>query len=532
MTESSVPGAQDLAPQTERAAPLGSSAGRAATLLMAATLATRLLNFIGQIVLGAILLHEDFGLFAIANSVAGFIMVLRDGGMQTLIVQRGDRAYDELEGPGFWLGFAFNVAAGALLFALAPWIAALYAEPKLTRMLWVIASSIPLYSLEFVPMARLRMDMRFGALSVIEIMSGIVRYGGMIVGAVAGLGPMAFVAPLPAIAVLEGVAACLFARRTPWRRPPGVDRWRSFLGASSWLMVSSLAGNALYLGSQMALGLTAPVALVGLFFFGYSFMYQSGYLIISTAERVLLTVFSRLRAEPERQRSAVLRTLRAVSVLGFSACALLGAWFAPLESLIWKGKWAAVVGVAQVMAICYPLFTLHIIARSVITGWGRFRAHAISIAVSGIVIMLVSVVAGAVTRSPTVVAWIIGLAMALVSFVYLAWGVADLQIRPAELVREILPILACGAVGLFVGILADRLALAAVLARGLDPLDVSLRIRMIANGVRILAVGVSCVLVTVLTLRLLAPRGLLDCVEVLPGQLSGPTRRFLGLQSR
>jgi len=529
MTEVGASGVSDLESEVERVAPLGSSAGRAAVMLMAAALAMRLLNFVGQIVLGAILFHEDFGLFAIANSVAGFIMVLRDGGMQTLIVQRGERAYDELEGPGFWLGFAFNLGAGLLLAALAPWIAAIYSEPKLTRMLWVIASAIPLYSLAFVPLARLRMDMRFGALSVIEVMSGVVRYGGMIVGAVVGLGPMAFVAPLPVIAVLEGVAACLFARRTPWKRPPHVERWSNLLGASGWLISASVAGNALYMGSQMALGLTASVGLVGLFFFGYSFMQQSGYLIISTAERVLLTVFSRLRSEPERQRSAVLRTLRAVSVLGFATCALLGAWFAPIESLIWKGKWAAVVGVAQVMAICYPLFTLHVIARSVITGWGRFRAHAISIAISGIVIMLVAVVAGAVTKSPGTVAWIIGIAMALVSFIYLAWGVADLKIRPQELLVEIAPILMCGVVALLAGVLVDHAVQRAVVARGLDPLASSLRIRMLADGARLVSVGAVGGVVMILTLRFLAPKGLQDCLEVAPAPWSRPVRRVLGL---
>src|SRR2546426_9109659 len=98
---------------------MAKSAGRGAAALSGASLALRGLNFLGQVVLGAILIDRDFGLFAIANSVAGFILVLRDGGMQTLIVQRGASEYEELEGPAFWLGLVFNSLAGVLLAVAA-----------------------------------------------------------------------------------------------------------------------------------------------------------------------------------------------------------------------------------------------------------------------------------------------------------------------------------------------------------------------------------------------------------------------------
>src|SRR5437773_3384583 len=168
--------------------PMAQSVGRGAAALSGATAATRGLSFLSQVVLGAVLVDRDFGLFAIANSIAGFIMALRDGGMQTLIIQRGTADYEELEGPAFWLGLVFNTLAGVLLAVVAPWIAGIYREPRLVPMLWIIAASIPLNSLAFVSLARLRMDMRFGAVSTTDILSGVVRYGGMVVGALAGLG--------------------------------------------------------------------------------------------------------------------------------------------------------------------------------------------------------------------------------------------------------------------------------------------------------------------------------------------------------
>jgi PST family polysaccharide transporter len=525
MTEAFTPSESGSGPP---AASLGHSVGRGVTALMTASLLLRMLNFASQAVLGALLFDKDFGIFAIANSVSAFVVVLQDGGLRTLIVQRGDDEYEKLEGPAFWLALVFNVGAAAVLAALAPFVAKLYSEPKLMPMLWIIASSIVLSSLGTVPLARLRMQMRFGALSMIEVLSGAVRYGGMIVGALAGIGPLAFVAALPAVAVLEAVAGYLATRRKPWMRPPERYRWRALLGASGWLVTSSVTGSALYVGFHMALGLTATISLVGLFFFGYSVVQQSGYLIISTTERVLLPVFSRLRGEQERRRVAVVRTLRAVSVLGFSTCAVLGAVFAPVENLIWSGKWAHTVGVVHVMSICYPLFTLHVIARCVITGSGRFRAHAFSVAIAGATLMLVAIATGAVTTDPIVVAWILGIAMAIVSFAYLSWGVADLALSWTDLLAEVMPIALCGAAALLLGIAVDDVAQKIVVARGWDPIAGSLRTRLVSDGLRLAAAAVASTASIVLLLRVFVSRSLLECLQVLPERLGRFPRRLLG----
>jgi O-antigen/teichoic acid export membrane protein len=504
--------------------PLGKSAGRGAAALTFSLLVTRLLNFASQIVLGTLLFKEDFGLYAIANSVAAFVIVLQDGGLRTLIVQRGEKEYEELEGPGFWLGFLFNFGAAILLALIAPFAAKIYGQPKLTAMLLVISLAILLSSLGAVSLAHLRMHMRFGAVSVIEIITGIVRYGGMLVGALVGLGPISFVAPLPLIALIEAAAAYGFARRAPWKRSPDTRRWPSLLSASSWLVASSLAGSALYVGSSMAMGLTASAALVGVYYFGFVIVQQTGHLIISTAERVILPVLSRLRDEPERQRSVVLRTLRGVAVLGFSTGVLLGTLFPSVEDLIWRGKWAAASRVVQVLAIAYPLFTLHVVARCVITGWGRFRAHAISVALAGVTLMAVAALAGAVTTDVNLLAWITGTGMVVVSLAYLGWGVRGLHVTTLELAREIVPLTLCAVIALLVGLGVD-----ALVVRALGVPNATFWTRALHDGLRIAAAGPACAIALALSIRLTVPQGLRDCLDVLPIRIAQPARRLLRL---
>jgi len=370
--------------------------------------------------------------------------------------------------------------------------------------------------------------MRFGARSMFEVLGGIVRYGGMIAGALAGLGPLSFVAPLPVIGLLEASVGFLLTRRTPRRRPPETDRWRGLLASSTWLVASAVAGSALYLGSHMALGLSASTELVGVYFFGYALVWQSGYLIISTAERVLLPVLSRLRSEPDRQRLAVLRTLRAVSVLAFSACALIGALYPGAENLIWRGKWAVATPVVQIVALCYPIFTLHVIARCVITAWGRFRAHAISVALAGAALMLTAWASGMVTQDVATVGWITGVAMVITSFTYLAWGTRDLRIGVRQLVAEIGPVALIGAVALAIGMIIDRLVLRGI-GPGLDPVAEAFETRLVADGMRLVAAGIGTAIVLVVGFRFAAASGLRECLQVLPERWGRIPRRWLDL---
>ncbi len=126
-------------------AALGRATGSGAAWMFAGTIAGKMMSFLAQGVVGWVLTKGDFGVFATAASVAGFIAICRDAGVGQYLVQRGAAEYPRLSGPLFWLAMVFNSIAG-LLVAVSAWPLAMhvYDSPELVPVLLVMALTVPM----------------------------------------------------------------------------------------------------------------------------------------------------------------------------------------------------------------------------------------------------------------------------------------------------------------------------------------------------------------------------------------------------
>ena len=84
--------------------------------------------FLAQVVLGWILTEEDFGVLAIVVVVTAFVKVFHDGGVSTVLVQRGEAEFKRLQGAGFWLAMTISSLAAIVLASISPWIASAYQD--------------------------------------------------------------------------------------------------------------------------------------------------------------------------------------------------------------------------------------------------------------------------------------------------------------------------------------------------------------------------------------------------------------------
>ncbi|MDX2146917.1 MAG: oligosaccharide flippase family protein [Planctomycetota bacterium] len=358
----------------EPVASVGRAVGRGVSWMLLGTGLSKGAAFISQVVLGAMLLSEDFGLFFIAFSVAGFAQVLRDGGVREVLVQRGPDTYTALVGPVFWLALAMNLVAGGLLALSAGQLSEWYGRPELAPLLLVIAASLPMGTLGAVLQCRLRMDLRFDVISRLTIVSAIVRNGLTIGLAWAGFGAMSFVWPLIAVAVLESAWAYAAVREPVWRRAPAIRRWANLLRDGKWMIAQTLANILLDVGIFAVLGMIVGESVVGYYGFAYNWIAQVGVLLSYNLQQVLFPALAQLRDDTERLRVATLRTLRALMLMGAAASIGFSVVMDPLEQLLWNGKWqesvlaVMLLGLFFVFRITYGLTTALLLAR------GAFRS--------------------------------------------------------------------------------------------------------------------------------------------------------------
>lgn len=394
---------------------LGRAVGSGFSWLSLSFLVGKAFSFLAQIVLGILLLDEEFGVFAIATSVATFAKVFHDGGIAQLLIQRGPAKFEELGGPGFWMGMVFSVLAATALAAAAPAAAAVYGDPELAVLLWIIAFSLPLAAPAQVQRAKLRMDLKFRSLALITASSYFVRHLGSIALAYQGFGARSFVLPLLAVALFEDTALTIATRARLWRKRPNLAAWPSLLESSAWVIAISVFSGFVLYGDYLVLGLLLERGTLGQYFFGCQLTMQVAALMSVNLQYVMLPVLSRMADDRSRQAAALVRTFRVLMLVMAPLSMALAVGIEPLESLIWKGKWSAVVPLMQILSFAAPVRLFTIILHATLMSQGQFRTTAFLTMLEGITFTTAAALGYTVGGSNLTV---IGLTVAAAQIVY------------------------------------------------------------------------------------------------------------------
>src|SRR5947209_6079089 len=105
--------------------------------MLAQTILGKGAGMIGQIAIAWFLSPFDFKLVGLTVAIASFPNLLRDAGLQTILVQR-QKHWRRWVQPVFWMSLALGLAAAVVLIAGAPLAARVYGQPRLKGLLWVV----------------------------------------------------------------------------------------------------------------------------------------------------------------------------------------------------------------------------------------------------------------------------------------------------------------------------------------------------------------------------------------------------------
>ncbi len=419
---------------------LGRATGSGFSWLTLSLLIGKACIFLAQVVLGWILTAEDFGVFAIAASVIGFIKVFHDGGVPQVLVQRGEEEFKRLQGAAFWIAMTISLMAGIVLAFLAPWIASIYGDSRLTSVLWVLAVSLPLGAPANVLRARLQLDLRFRIISMISAGRFIIRSVAMVILALLGYGVMSFVLPLLIVAVFENTTAYLATRSKPWKSPVLWKEWPGLLGDSYWVVFATVCRGLARYGGYLVLGLLIAQGLLGQYFFGFQLTIQITYLVALNLRHVLFPVMTKLADQPERQSRAILRTISVLMLVAAPTSMIFASIVEPLEQFVWHGKWASAVPLMQIFAILAPLMIISDILQAALNSRGQFRLAGYLTFLEGCWLMLSSWIAVSLagdTNITGVAAWSAGLQVIYILIVS-CFMLKGFGIEPAEFIRGFL----------------------------------------------------------------------------------------------
>lgn len=474
--------------------------------------AAKILGVIAQIMLGWLLSHDDFALYAIAVSVTSFTALLSDNGLRNFLIQKqGD--YDRFKGPVFWLSLTLNVAAGTVILCIAPALADAYKEPGLHVVLLAIALASVVATPATVLSAKLRIALEFRILSLIQISSSIVRCVGMVGLAWYGLGPLSFVLPGIASSACESIAIWRITRSTPWLDATDYQQWPHILGQTKWILLSACSTGIFNNGLYFALGFFVSKSVLGVYYFAYQFVVQIGLLLSHNLFQVLFPAFSQLTHDPQRSRLALERSLQLATWLAAPTLAII-AIYEPLEALVWQGKWLESVQPVQILCVFYPITVVLSVVNASQAALGHFQQMTVMMFLLAAATIAGGIIGATFTKSAIGVALGTGFCLFVGTIFYLrsilgTFGIAASSVLMSLYQRWTTALLSAGISVLMDGLLTTFLTPAA---------------RFFTNGLLFLSVFA-------IASRTIFPRQMLQVAEVMPHQLRTPFVRLMRLST-
>ena len=382
---------------------LGKAIARGAGAMLAISLLTKALGFVGQLALAALLVPEDFGLVALAIGVIDTCGLVQKLGLREMITHR-QRHLSRWLSPALWLAALGGLVSAALLIALAFAAPAVFkVDDSLTLLIIVGAIGNAQRGVLETLEASLAAQLRFGVIARVRVGEVVLRTALSLAFAAMGMGAMSLILPRPIVTFAHASALWLCARPKLSRRPQ-LRRWRLMLGDSARVFSSHTAQVIMRQGDRLLLGLFVGEAMLGAYFFAFGLSTQGVILLVQSLTAVLAAGLSKLQSNPERQRLAFLDAIGVIALVSVPLLGIQAACAEALLVLLYKDRWLDAVAPLQILSVAAAISAIGWNNNAMFIARGRFREQAIMSWI-GAALFLLIVTTCAWRGGPVTVAW-------------------------------------------------------------------------------------------------------------------------------
>ena len=321
------------------------------------TVGVRILSVSTYFILATLLEPDAFGLVALTSTLVFITEVLIDQGFAVALVQKAD--IKQSHQSSAYIG---SIAMGLLFFTLvystAPLLAGLFSEPELKNLLRVHSLSFVISAFSRVPAAMLQREQKFRKIAVIRTIGSCLSCFVSIIAAFQGLGVWAIVIQYITFNLVQAI---LFHYATSWR-PTASFSWASYkeiFQVGSSVVGGNLIQNLIRNTDSLVIGY-----FMGTQALGYYSLAQKAFVILSdlidmTFSKVSFTLYSSIQHKREQLASELEKfsTYTAYAAMPVFTAAIL--FIAPVNDILFDGKWTESVPVVQILAIAGIILSLN-----------------------------------------------------------------------------------------------------------------------------------------------------------------------------
>ena len=322
-----------------------------------------------QIVMARLLAPEQFGALAIMLVFVNLGNILVQSGLNTALVQNPNTDDDDCS-TVYWISLAISVILYAVVFFMAPFVAAFYGMNEIVWPLRVLSLILIINAYNAVQIAivqrELKFRMVFNAAIASVAVSGVVGIGAAALGA----GLWALVAQQ----LIYQLCNCIvMAAQVDWCPRAVFKSARALeLFSFGWkLLVSGLLDQGYQSLSDLIIGKQFSTSSLGLISQGKKYPQAVGSMLDGAIQPVMLSAVSRVQADVSCVKRLVRRALKTSTFLIVPSMTLFAVAAEPIVGLLLGEKWLPCVPFLQMYCFIYALLPIHTTNLQALNGMGR-----------------------------------------------------------------------------------------------------------------------------------------------------------------
>lgn len=305
------------------------------------------LGLISTVILARILSPGDYGIVAMAMLVVGLAEVLVDFGSDTALLRQ--KTITKADINSAWsLRIIQGLIVGSLLAAAAPLAGLYFNEPRVVWVVWVFAICVLASGFGNIGATLARKELDFGFEFRLTVVSKTI---GVVITIVSAYLIKDYRALVIGVASGYIVGLVLSYLMHPYRPTWCTSEFRSMWSFSKWLLVSGIGYFAARKVDEIIAGRVGGAEGMGIYTVGADIGQLPTAEIGPPINRTLLPTLSTLHDDPERMRSAVLKTVGVVSTLTLPLGVGLAFVAEPAALLLLGEKWRAAIPFIAIFAI-------------------------------------------------------------------------------------------------------------------------------------------------------------------------------------
>jgi O-antigen/teichoic acid export membrane protein len=320
------------------------------------------------LILARLLSPDDFGLLAIASIVIDVLLRITNFGMIPALVQRVE-ADEEQYNAAWTVGILRALAIASVTILAAPMVAQLFAEPRATEIIRVLAIRPLIDAGASIMVARLIRNLQFRSLAFIELPKALAST--LVAIALAHwVGVWALVAGALAGSTAYLIVSYLVAPYRP-RLSFELGAARSLARYGQWVFFTSLVVMAGQSTLRLVIGRQLGAAELGLYYLAASLAFLPADIASQVVGQVAFPFYSRLQTDVRQVSLAFRSVLTSLSALLVPVCALLVALAPSLAENVLGPDWQGTAAIIRVLALASIVGLLGDTIVPILQGMGR-----------------------------------------------------------------------------------------------------------------------------------------------------------------